>query len=377
MGTWMQNTAQGFLVYQLTHSAAYLGYVVFAAGIPSWLLMLYGGVVADRVPRRSLLIVTQCSMMTLAFGLAAITSLGLVRAWHVLVFAFLLGVANAFDAPARQSFVLEMVSKADLTNAIALNSGMFNAAAAVGPAVAGITYASFGPGVCFFINGASFIAVVTALGLMKLAPNVAASRRSQLADLMQGLSYVASERKIRMLLVLIGATTAFGISYTTLLPAWAVHVLHGDATTNGLLMSARGAGAMLSALGLAALGRFHFKGKLLTTGSLLFPLLLGVFALTRSLASSMTALLAAGITSLLVLNLANASVQTLVRDDFRGRVMGIYSLTFLGSMPLGGMLMGALAEHFSEPLAITIGSALLLTVAIATHLVEPGLKRLE
>jgi MFS family permease len=168
MGTWMQITAQGFLVFELTHSPAFLGYVAFAAGVPSWLLMLYGGVIADRVPKRSLLVATQISMMLLAFGLAAITLLGQVQAWHVLVFAFLLGVANAFDAPARQSFVLEMVSREDLANAIALNASMFNAGAVVGPAVAGLCYASFGPGWCFLLNGSSFVAVVTALLLMRL-----------------------------------------------------------------------------------------------------------------------------------------------------------------------------------------------------------------
>ncbi len=331
MGTWMQNTAQGFLVFQLTHSATYLGIVALAAGIPSWLLMLYGGVVADRVPRRSLLIVTQSAMMLLALGLASLTLLGHVRAWHVVSFAFLLGVANAFDAPARQSFVLEMVSKPDLTNAIALNSSMFNAAAAVGPAVAGATYAAFGPGWCFLLNGASFVAVIIALALMKLQPAAhTLAKRSSLGDLKRGLTYVAGERRIRTLMGLVGATTLFGISYVTLIPAWAVRILHGNATTNGLLLSARGAGAMLSAVGLAALGRFRFKGKVLVTGSFLFPVLLAAFAFTRTVEWSLVAILAAGVAALLVLNLANALVQTLVLDELRGRVMGVYSLIFLG-----------------------------------------------
>ena len=378
MGTWMQNTAQGFLVFELTHSAAYLGYVAVAAGLPSWALMLYGGVVADRVPKRTLLIVTQCLMMLLAVGLAAQAHFGHVQAWHVIAFAFLLGTVNAFDAPARQSFVLELVNKADLTNAIALNSGMFNAAAAVGPAIAGLTYSAFGPGLCFFINGCSFIAVILALAMMNIAPKMhTGSRKSQLADLKQGLVYVAGERRIRTLLALVGAMTLFGISFTTLLPAWSVRILHGNAATNGLLMSARGAGAMVSALGLASLGRIRSKGKVLVTNSYLFPFLLVAFTLTRSVGGSVIAIFIAGMASLLVLNLANALVQTLVPDELRGRVMGLYTLIFLGSMPLGGMLMGTLAEYLNAPLAITVGASALLVCVVIARLVEPGLKSLE
>jgi len=183
-GTWMQSTAQGFLVFQLTHSPAYLGYVGFAAGLPSWLFMLYAGVIADRMSRRTLLVITQTCMMVLAFIIAGLTFLGLVQPWHILVLALILGVANAFDAPARMAFVLEMVEREDLTNAIALNSAMFNSALVVGPAVAGITYAAFGPAWCFTINGFSFIAVIAALLAMRLRPQVVARRRaSALTDL--------------------------------------------------------------------------------------------------------------------------------------------------------------------------------------------------
>src|SRR3989304_5482417 len=170
VGTWMQSTAQGYLVYELTQSPAYLGYVGFAAGVPSWLFMLYGGVIADRMSRRALLVITQTCMMFLAFLLAGLTFTGRVQAWHIVVMAFLLGTANAFDAPARQAFVLEMVDRQHLTNAIALNSTMFNLATAVGPAVAGITYSLFGPAWCFTINAFSFLAVIVALLLMKLKP---------------------------------------------------------------------------------------------------------------------------------------------------------------------------------------------------------------
>jgi MFS family permease len=170
VGTWMQGTAQGYLVYELTRSPAYLGYVGFAAGVPSWLFMLYGGVIADRMSRRTLLVITQTCMMLLAFLLAGLTFTGRVQPWHIIVLAFLLGTANAFDAPARQAFVLEMVDRQHLTNAIALNSTMFNLGTAIGPAMAGITYSLFGPAWCFTINAFSFLAVIAALLLMKLKP---------------------------------------------------------------------------------------------------------------------------------------------------------------------------------------------------------------
>lgn len=377
-GTWMQTTAQGYLVFQLTHSPAYLGYVSFAAGLPSWLFMLYGGVVADRMSRRTLLVITQICMMMLAFILAALTFSGRVQPWHIVLLAFGLGMANAFDAPARQAFVLEMVEREDLTNAIALNSTMFNSATAVGPAVAGVTYALFGPAWCFTINGLSFIAVIGALLLMKLKPpTVPALRTSTLADLKEGLRYVASQPLIRMLIGLVATTSLFGLSFVTLIPAWAVTVLGGNATTNGLLQSARGVGALGSALLIASLGRFKFKGKLLAIGTFAFPIVLLAFALVRWLPLSLLALVGVGIALILVLNLANALVQTLVSDPLRGRVMGIYSLTFLGLMPIGGLLAGAVAEHIGEPITVVLSSLILLGFATLMWIFVPRLRTLE
>ncbi|HEX2694590.1 MAG TPA: MFS transporter, partial [Acidobacteriota bacterium] len=279
-GSWMQITALGFLLYQLTKSPAYLGLLGFAFGVPTWLFMLYAGVVADRVPRRRLLIVTQICMMILAFVLAGLTFSHVVRPWHILLLSFGMGIANAFDAPARQAFVLEMVEHADLTNAIALNGAMFNTATAVGPAVAGVTYALFGPAWCFVINGLSFIAVIAALGAMRLKPFVARDRVASVAkDLREGIRFVLSHGMIRALIATIGVVSAFGLAFATIVPAWAVKVLGGNATTNGLLQSARGAGALLGALLIASLGRFEFRGRLLTLGTFAFPGLLIVFSL--------------------------------------------------------------------------------------------------
>jgi MFS family permease len=377
-GTWMQSTAQGFLVFQLTRSPAYLGYVGFAAGLPSWLFMLYAGVIADRISRRTLLVITQTCMMVLAFVMAGLTFLGLVQPWHIVVLAFVLGVANAFDAPARQAFVLEMVEREDLTNAIALNSAMFNTALVVGPAVAGVTYAAFGPAWCFTINGVSFIAVIAALLAMRLKPQaVVLGRASALADLKEGLRYVASQPLIRTLIGLLGTTALFGMCFVPLLPAWAVNVLGGDATTNGLLQSARGVGALSGALLIASLGRFRYRGRLLSFGTFAFAIMLLVFAFVRWLPLSLLTLSCVGIGQILFLNLANGSVQTLSPDALRGRVMSVYMLVLFGFMPIGSLLAGSFAEHFGSPLTVMLGALISLLVATLTWVFVPDLRALE
>jgi MFS family permease len=377
-GTWMQSTAQGFLVFELTHSPAYLGYVGFAAGVPSWLFMLYAGVIADRMSRRTLLIITQTCMMALAFVIAGLTFLGLVQPWHIILLALALGVANAFDAPARQAFVLEMVERDDLTNAIALNSAMFNSALVVGPAAAGITYAAFGPGWCFTINGVSFIAVIAALVAMRLRPQVAVRRQvSAVADLKEGLLHVASQPLVRTLIILVGTTALFGMCFVPLIPAWAVNVLGGDATTNGLLQSARGVGALCGALLIASLGRFRFRGRLLTFGTFAFSIMLLAFAFVRWLPLSLLTLAGVGVAQILFLNLANGSVQTLSPDGLRGRVMSVYSLVLLGFFPIGSLLAGSFAEHFGTPLTVMLGALISLLVATLIWAFVPELRALE
>ena len=377
MGTWMQMTAQAYLVFELTHSAAYLGYVAFVAGIPPWLFMLYGGVVADRISRRRLMLITQSAMMALAAALSALTLLGLIQAWHIAAMAFLLGVANAFDAPARQAFVSELVDREDLTNAIALNSTMFNAATAVGPAIAGLTYAAFGPGPCFAINAVSFLGVLTALALMRIEPQPPILRgRSISAELREGLRFALTEPYIRILIVLVALITAFGMFFATLMPAWTVRILHGNAATNGFLQSARGAGALIGALLIASLGRFQYRGRLLTAATFFFPSALFAFSLMRIELLSLIAMIAVGIGLIFTLNLCNSLVQTISPDELRGRVMGIYSLAFFGFMPLGGLLAGTLAEHIGEPVTICLGAAIIFIFAAAVRLSRPQLSRL-
>src|SRR5919199_427023 len=372
VGTWMQITAQSFLVYQLTHSTAYLGYVGFASGLPSWLFMLYGGVIADRVSRRNLLVMTQSVMMVLAFILAGLAFAGLVQPWQIVVLALALGVANAFDAPARQAFVVELVEREDVINAIALNSSMFNMAT-----VAGLTYAAVGAAWCFTLNGVSFIAVIVALLLMKLPAHAVVPRTgSALAQLKEGIRYTAAHPVLRTLIAIAGVSALFGSAYSTLMPAWAVDILRGDATTNGLLQSARGAGSLLGALMIAAVAHRGARGRWLTIGTFVYPVLLLGFAEARVLPLSLVLLLGVGWGSMVVFNMANTLVQTQVTDELRGRVMAIYSLIFFGGMPLGALWAGALAQIIGSPLTVVVSGAVTLAFAVLFWIAAPRLRAL-
>lgn len=378
VGTWMQTTAQGYLVFQLTHSPVFLGYVGFAMGVPSWLFMLYGGVVADRMPKRKLILITQIIMMILALILAALTFTQRVQPWHIILLALGLGVANAFDAPARQAFVLELVGYEDLANAIALNSSMFNLATVVGPAVAGIMYALVGPAWCFTFNGLSFMGVIVALLLMRLQPfPPRPQNNAALADLQEGLRYIRAQPIIRTLIGVAAVSSLFGLAYMTLIPAWAVTVLGGDETTNGWLQSARGLGALGGALLIAALGRITFKGKLLTLGMFVFPGFLLLFTVVRWLPLSLLALVGVGWGFMVLFNLANVLIQTLVPDNLRGRVVSVYTLSFFGLSPLGALLAGWLAEIISEPTTILITAFISLAFAGFLWIQVPQLRALE
>ncbi len=374
-GTWMQLTAQGFLLFELTHSSAYLGYLGFTGGIATWLFMLYGGVVADRIPRRNLLITTQSVMMVLALILAALTFSNEVQPWHIFVLAFLLGIANSFDAPTRQAFVLEMVDKEALGNAIALNSTLFNSATALGPAAGGILYMVFGPGWCFLINGISFLAVILSLFFMKIpVVPVVKLKTSALKELKESFTYIRKDPLIGTLIFMVGMISVFGFSLITFFPAWAVKILHGNAGTNGFLQSARGIGALVGALIIAALGKITFRGKLLSIGSLIFPVLLFVFSFIRFRPLSYLVLFFTGLSMMFIFNMANVLVQTSVRNELRGRIMGVYTFTFFGLIPVGTLLTGLVAEKIGEPLAIAINATILFIVFVFVWIKKPGVR---
>jgi MFS family permease len=371
----MQTTAQGFLIFQLTNSPAYLGYVAFASGFPSWLFTLYGGVIADRIPRRKLLIITQTSMLILAFLQAGLVFSGLIQPWHILVLAFFLGIANAFDAPARQSFVIEMVDRKDLTNAIALNSIMFNMATVVGPAVAGFTYYLLGPAWCFAINGISFIAVIFALTLMKLQPAfVSTSSANALAQLKEGLQFTSRNPTIMGMLFLIGTVSLFANGIMALIPAWSVNILHGDASTNGLLLSARGFGSMAGGLMIAWMSRYHIRGKVLSIASLILPICIAIFSFVVWQPASMLFLAGTGLCFMLVLNNANALMQTTLPDEMRGRGMSIFTLIFFGTVPIGSLIAGQMAETLSEPVTVLILAVCLAVSSMFIWIRIPGLR---
>jgi MFS family permease len=375
-GTWMQSTAQGYLVYQLTGSPAYLGLVGFAGGVPAIFFTLFGGVIADRLSRRTLLVITQTAMMILAFILALLTFLELVQPWHIIILAFLLGTANAFEAPARTSFVMELVNREDMTNAIALNSTMFNVATVAGPSLAGLTYAAFGPGWCFALNGLSFIAVIIALVFMRIQPvERPAKRTTALAELTEGIRYVYSNKLIFTLIISVGLVSLLGIGMLNLLPAWAKDILHGDVKTNGWLVAARGFGSMISALMLAYWGSRKLRGKLWTVGAFAMPIMLFVFAFIRWLPLSLVTMVGVGWGFMLMVNNSQAIVQSLVSDRLRGRVMGVYTLVFFGSMPLGSLLSGTMAQQIGEPTTIMLGAVVLLLLSIGAWIFLPQIRR--
>jgi hypothetical protein len=317
-------------------------------------------------------------MMILAIILALLTFTHLVQAWHIIILAFCLGCATAFDAPARQAFVTDLVDRANLTNAIALNSTMFNAGTVLGPALAGLTYAAFGPQWCFTINAISFLAVIAALLKMNIPVINQISRSvSILADARQGLRYVLGHPIIRVLVLNMGVVSLFGLGFITLMPAWAVDVLGGDATTNGFMLSARGLGALAGALMIASFGQFHARGRLLSIGSFVLPVALLVFSTVRQLPIAFLVLFAIGWGFMVMANMSNALIQIHVDDALRGRVMGIYTLTFFGLMPIGSLFNGTLAAQVGPPLTVQINALIMISFSSMLFLRVPGIRKLE
>ena len=380
MGTWMQASVQAYLIYDLTGSTDYLGYIGVAGGLPSWFFTLFAGVVADRMPRRKLLMITQFYMMVLAFILTGLTFSGWIRPWHLLVLAFLLGIGNAFDAPARLAFITDMVEdRSDLTNAIALNGTMFTAATIVGPAVGGLVYGWAGPGWCFLVNAFSFIAVIFALMLMKNLrnPPPRTSRSLPLQDLKAALQYTFNHKIIRQVVMNMGVVSITILGTVALLPAWAVQVLGGDETTNGFLVSARGVGSLISALVLAGMGRAQRRGLLYTAAALSMPFLLWIFSLQTALPLSLLAMAALGFVFLMHNNSANVLVQKEVDDAMRGRVMSIYTLVFFGGQPIGALFSGKLAGAIGAPHTVQVLVVVLLLYMVWAAWHTPELRKLE
>jgi MFS family permease len=373
-GTWMQSVAESWLVYRLTGSAALLGVTAFCSQIPVFVLAPFAGAVADRHNRHHIMVMTQSLSMILPLVLAALTFTGVVRPWHVFVLAGCLGVVNAFDVPARQSFVVEMVGREDLLNAIALNSSMFNGARVVGPAVAGILVAAVGEAWCFLLNGLSYIAVITGLLLMRLPKKITIRQHSALRDALDGFHFVGRTAPVRALLVLLGIVSLSGVPYAVLMPVFAEDILRGGARELGILMAASGVGALAGALTLA--GRRNVRGltRWVAWGAGSFGVALNLFSVSRHFWLSVVLLVPVGYSLMVQLAASNTLLQAMVPDRLRGRVMSVYSMMILGMAPFGGLIAGYVAERLGAPITVAGGGAICMIAAVLFWLHLPSVR---
>ncbi len=370
IGSWMQNTAQGWLVYQLTGSKVLLGTVAAVGSLPMLLLSVWGGSVADRHSKRTVVLFTQAGMMVLAFLFAGLVWSGQIRPWQILVLAALGGVAMAFDMPARQAFMVEMTSREDLMNAVSLNSSIVNGARVVGPAVAGFLMAQVGLTWCFFLNGLSFIAVLAGLWLMRLPKFVPPAKPASTGrHMLEGFAYVAGHRRVRILLVLFAVVGVFGWSYSVLLPAYATDILHVGEGGYSALLSANGLGALLGALTVATFGN-RIRPRVMILGGLwVFAAMLLLLAWVRWFPLALVCLLVGGWGMLLYFATTNTLMQTIVSDAMRGRVMGIWALVFGGMMPVGGLESGFLSHAVGIPWTVAVGALVCAAAGLVTWLV--------
>lgn len=362
VGTWMTRVATSWLVYRMTHSAELLGLVSFASLIPTLLLTPLAGVLADRWDRRRILVLTQVLSMAQSFILAALTLSGVIQVWQIIALNLFQGCVNAIDMPARQAFLVEMVEdREDLSNAIALNSSMFNGARLVGPAIAGVLIAISGEGVCFLADGFSYVAVILSLLAMKIKRSLAALEPApMLRGLAEGFRFAFGFTPIRAILLLTALTGLIGMPYTVLMPVFARDVLGGDAHTFGFLMSCVGLGALTGALYLASRRSVRGLGRIIPLSAALFGMGLIAFSLSRSLPLSCLLLFAAGFGMMVQTASGNTILQTIVDDDKRGRVMSFYGTALLGMTPFGGLLAGYLAGLIGAPLTILADGLIIL-----------------
>jgi len=368
VGTWMQTVALSWLVYRLTGSAMLLGVVGFINQIPSFLFAPFTGVVADRFNRRRIILCTQALAMLQALILSILVLSGRIEVWHIIALSVLLGIVNAFDMPARQSFIIDIVErKEDMANAIALNSSVFNSARLIGPSVAGILIAAFGEGLCFFINALSYLAVIAALLAMKInrKPAAAFEHKKPGSGFKEGLAYTFRFTPIRYIIMLLALGSLLGMPYTVLMPVFVKDVLKEGPRTLGFLMACSGAGALCAALRLA--WRKHVSGleREISFFSALFGLGLMAFSFSRVSAVSAVCIAAASFGLISQMASSNTIIQTVVEDDKRGRVMALYSLAFMGMAPFGSLLAGWMAGRIGAPWTIFLSGATVICGAVA------------
>ncbi|NJD55765.1 MAG: MFS transporter [Nitrospirae bacterium] len=363
-GTWMQSVAQGWLVYSLTKSPLYLGMVAAATSIPILLFSLFGGVIADRYRKRDLLLFTQALSILPALTLGILTSTGIVTVWHVAMLGALLGTINALDIPVRQSFLAEMVEKGHIGNAIALNSAAFNGARIIGPVIAGMTIAHLGIPACFYLNALSFLAVIAALSRIQAKGDVRTASEGMLHDFTQGIRFVSGNRDIRNVFSLIAVFSIIGLPYISLLPVFAAEVFDRGARGLGFLVGSSGIGALTAALNIAARGDIRNKTKFMALTGLCFSAALLAFSLSGIFWLSLLVLMLCGWGMVSYLAVANSFIQMTVPDGLRGRVMSVYSLVFLGTVPIGNAIMGVVADRLGTPRAVTVSGVTCMIAAI-------------
>jgi len=376
VGIWIQQVALSWSVLELTDSALYVGLVNALDSLPVLLLALYAGVVADRMPRHQLVITTKQCPMVLALLLAGLVFAHVTAVWPIMVIAALFGVANAFDIPARHTLFGDLVGKEGLISAVALNSSSFNATRIVGPVIAGFILNGLGAAWCFLLNGLSYIAVLWGLFKMDVPPPAPAAgpRGSALANMLEGLRYVWSEKRTRGVVSLTAVLTIFGAQYLVLLPVIARDVLGRGAEAYGWMMAAVGVGALSGALWVASYGRRIPRGRLMLGSSLTFGVLVLLLSLPRSIGLAMLILAAAGFVMIANGAMANTLLQTLSPERLRGRVVSVYTLVAVGMAPLGALEAGTVAEHFGAPAALALGGAVCVVGALLVHWNTPELR---
>ncbi len=379
VGTWMQSVAQAWLVLTLTNSAFYVGLVGALGSLPVLLFALHAGTVADRMSKLKLIIMTQTASMILAFILAGLVYAHVVTVWHIVVLAALLGVVSAFDVPGRQSFFVEMVGKEDLMNAIALNSSAFNVTRVLGPAVAGILIGKLGVGMCFLLNGISFLAVIAALFAIRLPPYrpPALTPSSTWAHIREGLSYVRHDRRMLTIVVNIAVLSILGYPFLVLMPVVARDVLGRGAMEFGWMSSAVGLGALSGALVLATFSRQLPKGRVLRDAATAFGVVLAAYALARSLPLVLILLTMTGFAMIISTATTNTVLQTLTPDHLRGRTMSVFTLAFVGMGPIGAFQAGYFAEKFGAPATMLVGGILCTLFTAAAFAKVPELRELR
>ena len=362
MGTWMQSVAQGWLVYTMTHSPLALGLTSFCGQIPVFFVAPFGGTISDRVDRRRMLVVTQGLSMLQAAILATLTLTHVVQVWHIVALAFTMGLINAFDVPTRQAFTIEMVGREDLRNAISLNSVMFNLARVIGPSAAGLLVALAGEGVCFALNALSYAAVLASLLFIHVAPRQRPAQQHPLREMQAGFLYAWRTRAIRVVLLLVAASSCFGAAYLALMPAFARDVLHQGSEGLGFLMASVGVGALFGAY---ALSRVHDRHLMLapTLATAGFGICLILFSYSHWLPLSMALLLPTAFCLMLLGGSSNTILQTVSEDHMRGRVVAFYAMAFMGMMPWGSLLLGWLATRIGVSGAVTFGGAVVIVSA--------------